>query len=170
MAIKLMFDNCQNQKLDADARIEACSNGIHSNLFRGPFLSVIYLDRALAYEDKKDTDSATNDFAQAISLDATNAFAFNDRGIMRAQQNDMAGAAQDFDAAGIQYLKAGKCPDALREYGYELQVDPHRASGLYGKGLCEQRTAAGSGQADMTAALAADPHIDQTYGGLGITP
>lgn len=63
-----VLDNCQNPKLDADLRIEACTQMIHANIASHGILAAFYNNRGAAYEDKHDTDHAMQDYEKALQL------------------------------------------------------------------------------------------------------
>jgi tetratricopeptide (TPR) repeat protein len=67
-ALSAYLHNCQTDGVDADVRIKACSDLIHSNLATPAFLARLYADRARAYENKGDRDDAMKDYDKALEL------------------------------------------------------------------------------------------------------
>lgn len=77
IALRAVVHNCQDQTVDADARIAACSQMIHSGLASSGVLCAFHFFRSLAYEAKGDLDDAIRDNDKALELkpDYANALA-----------------------------------------------------------------------------------------------
>jgi len=60
--------NCQNPDLAPEARIEACSQVIHTNLVSHGVLAAFYYNRGVAYEAVHDLDHARQDYDKAVEL------------------------------------------------------------------------------------------------------
>jgi len=86
-----------------DAAIEACTRAIESKKFNGAkqkrVLSLLYTNRGVEYEIKKDFDKAIADHDQAIKIDPKNPAAYNNRGNAYAGKQDWEHAIADFDMA-----------------------------------------------------------------------
>ena len=104
-AVRAAVNNCQADGIDPDARIEACSELIHSNLATSHFLAAFYLNRGIAYEVKRDLDDAKKDFDKALELKPD----YQDALVTRADLLDKMGdhAAAQADTARAEELKAG---------------------------------------------------------------
>ena len=78
--LKAVIDNCQNQSLNPDDRIAACTQLVHSNLFLPHFRAVFLVHRALAYRQKGDTADEVQDIVEALKLnpDDSNALMLRD--------------------------------------------------------------------------------------------
>ena len=68
IALRAVVHNCQDQAVDADARIATCSQMIHSGLASSGVLCAFYFYRSLAYEAKGDLDDAIRDNDKALEL------------------------------------------------------------------------------------------------------
>lgn len=67
--IKAALANCQNSDIAPEARIEACSALVHSNLVSHRMLARFHFLRAVAYQTAKKFDLALQDYSKAIELD-----------------------------------------------------------------------------------------------------
>ena len=68
IALRAVVHNCQDQTVDADARIAACSQMIPSGLASSGVLCAFYFFRSLAYEAKGDLANAIRDNDKALEL------------------------------------------------------------------------------------------------------
>ena len=94
---------CKNES--GDDAINACSRAIASKKYKGRSLSLLYTNRGAEYGAKGDNDRAMADHDQAIRLDPKNAFAFNNRGIVKLKKGDKEGG--DADIARARQLQPG---------------------------------------------------------------
>ncbi len=86
-----------------DAAIEACTRAIGSKKYNGAkqkrVLSLLYTNRGVEYEIKKDFEHAIADHDQAIKIDPKNFAAYMNRGNTHAARQDYEHAIADFDRA-----------------------------------------------------------------------
>jgi len=86
-----------------DAAIEACTRAIDSKKYNGAkqkrVLSLLYTNRGVEYELKKEFERALADHDQAIKIDPKNPAAYMNRGNTYAAQGDFEHAIADFDQA-----------------------------------------------------------------------
>jgi Tfp pilus assembly protein PilF len=156
--------NCQNRELDADTRIAACSTLIHANLVGHRILGVFYTIRAGAYGDKPDFALAMQDYDKAIELIPDLPEAHANRANLFERLGKPGDAASDYEQAGMIRERQGDCAKAVDEFSAALRDDATRTLSLYARGVCKSHNGDNpAGQADMTAALAADPDIVHKY-------
>jgi tetratricopeptide (TPR) repeat protein len=72
------------------------------------------------------------------------------------------------DFRGLVYLKLGQLDQSIAAYDVALKQEPNFARSLYGRGLAKNRRRAGEGDADISAAITADPNIAQSFAADGI--
>jgi tetratricopeptide (TPR) repeat protein len=86
-----------------DTAIEACTRAIDSKKFNNKkqarVLSLLYTNRGVEYEIKKDYEKAIADHDQAIKVDPKNPAPYNNRGNVYLAKNDFEHALADFDQA-----------------------------------------------------------------------
>jgi tetratricopeptide (TPR) repeat protein len=68
IAFKAALDNCQNANVEFSARIEACTNLIHTNLFAGKLLADLYFIRGNIFLQNHKNDEALSDYNKALEL------------------------------------------------------------------------------------------------------
>jgi tetratricopeptide (TPR) repeat protein len=159
-----MLHNCQDQNMPADARIEACTALIHSNLLSHKMLGAIYAIRANAYAAKPDNALAIEDYAKAIELMPEFPEAFANRANLLEQMEKGKDAAADYERAGLIRLKHGDCAHALPELDRALSDDPQRSIALYARGVCQKQLGKEAGaEEDMKAAAALDPDVEKHF-------
>ncbi len=162
-----MMRNCQDQSIPADARIEACTALIHSNLMSHKMLGVIYAIRANAYEAKPDNALAVQDYTRAIELMPEFPEAFANRASLLEQMEKGKEAAADFERAGLIHLKHDDCAHALPELDRAVSDDPQRSMALYARGICQKHLGKESAaEEDMRAAAALDPDVEKHFAAL----
>lgn len=162
-----MMSNCQNQNIPADARVEACTALIHSNLMSHKMLGVIYAIRANAYAAKPDNALAIQDYGSAIELMPEFPEAFANRASLLEQMEKGKDAAADFERAGLIHLKHGDCAHALPELERAVSDDPQRSMALYARGVCQKQLGKESAaEEDMKAAAALDPDVEKHFAAL----
>ena len=160
VALRAMGHDCQMPYTQVDKRISACTQLIRAAFNSPQTTAVFHLFRGRAYADKGDTQNALADFTATISTlpDLPEAYADAAGVLAREGKNDE--ASSDFERAGFFFLKKGHCSKAVPAYGEALKINPKLAAALYGRGLCERQNGnATAAQADLAAALAADPAI-----------
>lgn len=147
--------------------------------------------RGNAYRRKGDYKRAIDDFSRSIglnkntsrvgdSLDVGTTLA--NRCEARALAGDFAKALADCNEAiklepnetvplgsrGFVYLKMAKIDEALSDFDAAVRQSPRRPFALYGRGIAKLRKGDDSGHADMAAAKAISPSIDDEFARSGI--
>jgi tetratricopeptide (TPR) repeat protein len=67
------------------------------------------------------------------------------------------------DFRGLVYLKLGQLDQSIAAYDAALKQEPGFARSLYGRGIAKNRRRPRDGDADIAAAIAADPNIAQSF-------
>lgn len=140
---------------------------------------VAFFNRGYAHFALDDYPKAIADYTSAIQLEPGFGLALNNRCLTRAiAGQDLLQALADCDTAlklmpanldvrdtrGFIYLKLGDDALALNEYEAALQIDPNRATGLFGRGLARiRRGDTKGGEGDQAAARTINPEIDQQF-------
>ncbi|MBK5197161.1 MAG: TIR domain-containing protein [Methyloceanibacter sp.] len=91
------FQACE--KASGDAGMAACDRAIASGKFTGRNLSYLYNDRGFLSMQKGELDQALVDLDEAIRIDASNLFAFWNRGAVYGAKDDFERARDDFGKA-----------------------------------------------------------------------
>ena len=182
---KAVIANCQNVELDADHRIDACTQLIHSNMLRGHFIAHFYFHRGAAYDKKDDITHAIEDYSEAIRLNPEHAMAYNNRCFALTKSGRAQDAIADcdkslalrpnngptLDSRGYAHLKLGQYALAIQDYDVALNVMANSSYSLFGRGVAKLRSAdTVGGNADIEAAKKIDPDIVAKMEKLGITP
>lgn len=160
-----------------DEAITQFSGAIKKDPATAPF----YVDRALAYDLKREYDKAIADCAEAIKLDAKNGEAFYVRGLCYTAKKEYAKALSDFDSAmnldwknvecylrrGDVYVQKKDFDKAFTDYDDAAKLDPQRAEAYAGRGLVyEKKKDYEKAIADYAQALRLDPQEPQYYQSL----
>jgi len=133
---------------DAQTRIRACSELIRGSNVTDVNMPVAYNNRGLAYSQAGESDSAIQDFNQAISLFPSYAIAYSNRGLV--------------------YEAQGQFDKALADFSQALKLNPNFA-GAYNN-RCYVLAELGRPQeavADCQKALALTPDDPKTLDSLG---
>ena len=133
---------CKTEK--GDAAIAACTRAIESKKFkRKKFkrtLSLLYTNRGVEYEIKKEWDKATADHSEAIKVDPKNYAAYNNRGNAYAAKGSYDLAIADFDEA--------------------IKLKPEYADAYFNRSIAKRYKGDFSGaDADVAQAKALDPAL-----------
>jgi tetratricopeptide (TPR) repeat protein len=147
--------------------------------------------RGNAYREKGDYKRAIDDFSRSIGLN-NNTSSVGDsldvgttlanRCQARALAGDFAKALDDCNEAiklepnetvprgsrGFVYLKMAKFDEALSDFDAAVRLSPQRPFALYGRGIAKLRKGDDSGHADIAAAKAISPPIDDYFARSGI--
>ena len=131
-----------------DAAIEACTRAIDSKKYNGAkqkrVLSLLYTNRGVEYELKKDFEHALADHDQALKIDPKNPAAYMNRGNTYASQGDFEHAIADFDQA--------------------IKFNPKYAEAFFNRGMAKRNHGdAAGGETDIAEAKNLQP-------GIGATP
>ena len=124
--------------------IEACTRAIGSKKYKAKkykrTLSLLYTNRGVEYEIKKEFDKAVADHSEAIKVDAKNWAAYNNRG------NAYSGK-RDFE-------------HAIADYNEAIELNPKCAEALYNRGLAKRSKGDwAGGDADIAQARQLQPGI-----------
>jgi tetratricopeptide (TPR) repeat protein len=88
-----------NPGIEWDLQIKSCTTLIQSGAESKENRAIAFYNRALAYENMEDYDSAIADYSEAIRLDPNEADALLYRGLNKERKGDKAGAEADIAAA-----------------------------------------------------------------------
>jgi tetratricopeptide (TPR) repeat protein len=128
-----------------DAAIEACTKVIASKKYKKKkqkrTLSLLYTNRGVEYEIKKEYDKAIADQNEAIKIDPKNWAAYNNRGNTYAGKGDYDHAIADYDTA--------------------VKLNPKYAEAFYNRGLAKRK------KGDATAADADIAQAKELQPGIG---
>src|SRR5262245_33639899 len=80
---------CKDESASADAAIAACSKIISVSKAKTNDLASIYYNRAIAFRQKNEIDSALADYNEAIKINPKHARAFNNRGSIFKEKGDI---------------------------------------------------------------------------------
>jgi tetratricopeptide (TPR) repeat protein len=115
---------CKNAS--GDAAIAACTRAIESKKYaKKKFkrtLSLLYANRGVEYEIKKEFDKAVADHDESIKVDPKNWAAYNDRGNAYAGKHDCDHAIADYDEA-VKSIR--NMPRLLQSRSGETQQGQH---------------------------------------------
>jgi tetratricopeptide (TPR) repeat protein len=144
----------------------------------------IYIERGIAYNDKKDYDLAIADYDQAIKLSPHYAPAYNYRGNALFDKGDHDRAIADYDQAiilnpyyataynnrGLAYWNKGDYDRAIADYDQTIKLNPDNVSAYSGRGLAyNDKKDYDRAMADYDQAIALNPHYAIVYYNRGIT-
>jgi tetratricopeptide (TPR) repeat protein len=129
-----------------DAAIKACTRAIDSKKYTNKkfkrTLSLLYTNRGVEYEIKKEFDKAIADHDQAIKTDPRNWAAYNNRGNAYAGKRDWEHAIADYDQA--------------------IKLNPKYAEAYYNRGMAKRNKGDASGaETDIAQAKELQPGIAQ---------
>lgn len=80
-------------------------------------------------------------------------------------------SAETLDLLAFVYFRLGRYPEAIEQYSAALAVDPKQTASLYMRGVAKLRAGDNDGgQADITAATAANKGIADVFAGYGVKP
>lgn len=157
IAAVMVLGNCNSAAADdrdlcktasGDTAIEACTRAIDSKKFNNKkqarVLSLLYTNRGVEYEIKKDFDKAIADHDQAIKVDPKNPAPYNNRGNAYLGKQDYEHALADFDQA--------------------IKLNPKYAEALFNRGMAKRSHGdTGGAEEDIAQAKLLQP-------GIGATP
>jgi tetratricopeptide (TPR) repeat protein len=154
IAAVMVLGNCQFAAADdrdacktasGDAAIEACTRAIDSKKFAKSkrVLSLLYTNRGVEYEIKKELDKAIADHDQAIKIDPKNPAPYNNRGNTYADKQDWEHAVADFDMA--------------------IKLNPKYAEAFFNRGIAKRNRGDTEGsETDIAQAKELQPSIGAT--------
>ena len=116
------------EKASGDEGIAACDRAIASGKFSGRNLSYLHNDRGFLRMQKGELDQALVDLDEAIGIDASNFFAFWNRGAVYAAKSDFDRARADFTT--------GARPQSRQDVESEDRRGPERGHGKRQGGRC----------------------------------
>lgn len=151
-----------------------------------PLDGVAFQNRAVTYIRKGEYGKAISDLDRAIQLKSNFTNALNARCWARAARGtDLDGALADCDAAlridpsfidaiesrGLVMLRMERFADAVKAFNDVLAHDQTHPESLYGRGIAKLRLKDQTGgQADIKAAVAAEPGIASEFASFGVSP
>ncbi len=137
---------------DPAAMIAACTRVIESKAGTPKELASAYLNRGLAYRDKRQLDAAIADETQALTLDPNLHTAHVARALAYAIKKDFAAAIRDFDAVlqldphnpvvlanrGAAYIQAQQYANAVRDFDELVRLQPQSSPAYYQRGMAHR--------------------------------
>jgi tetratricopeptide (TPR) repeat protein len=142
-----------------------------------------YYRRGQERAQKREYALAIEDFSKALDLNPSDAEALNNRCWLRAITGRLREAIADCDSAlrlrpnytdaldsrGLANLKLGQFDRAISDFDQALRTSPGLVSALFGRGKARLRKGITSaGNADIRAARALNPSIDEEFSRYGI--
>lgn len=137
-----------------------------------------YVMRAMVWQDRKQIADALRDYDEALRLDRTRAWVYNNRGVLHMQQKDYEKALADFDQAlrlepggANVYNNRGtlrrtrKMYDlALADFSEAIRLNPEYAFAYYNRGLTRaERKEYDLAVADFNEVVRLDPGDAMAY-------
>jgi len=153
IAAVMVLGNCNSAAADdretcktasGDAAIDACTRAIDSKKYNAAkqkrVLSLLYTNRGVEYELKKDFEHAVADHDQAIKVDPKNAVAYMNRGNTNIAKQDYTRALADYDQA--------------------IKLNPKYAEAFFNRGMAKRNHGdVGGGEEDIAQAKSLQPGI-----------
>ncbi|RUO99715.1 tetratricopeptide repeat protein [Hyphomicrobium sp.] len=137
--------DCNNDS-DLTRQIRGCTKVISKTMLGDP-LSTAYMNRGIAYAQRKDLKKAVADFSSSINANSANNFAYYNRGNV--------------------YLDLGKPKLAIADYSKALEIAPDMSPALLNRGLANEMVGDKDASiADFRAALALEPTLYAAIEGL----
>jgi tetratricopeptide (TPR) repeat protein len=136
---------CKTAK--GDEAIAACTRAIESKKYKHKkfrrTLSLLYTNRGVEYEIKKEFDRAIEDHSEAIKVDPKNWAAYNNRGNAYAGKREYSNAITDYDTA--------------------VKLNEKYAQAFYNRGLAKRNSGDSTGaEGDIAQARLLQPGIGET--------
>jgi tetratricopeptide (TPR) repeat protein len=146
-------------------------------------IATAYFWRGVTVRKLGQNDRALQDYNQAIRLNPGFADAFNSRCYLYAITNRLQDALKDcnealrldpknqyaYDSRGFAYLKLGMLDASIADYNAALNIEPGRPYSMFGRGAARKRQGdVAGGDADMAAAKAKSPAIDEEFARYGV--
>lgn len=139
------------RKTSGDEAIAACTRAIVSGTYRDRDLALIYSIRCAEYNGKREYDRAIQDCTQAIRLNPSDDFAFNNRGIAFTVKGQYDQALRDFDEMirlnpkhaqtfynrGFIYVTRGQYDRGIQDYNQAIQLNPKYALAYKGRSVAK---------------------------------
>jgi tetratricopeptide (TPR) repeat protein len=170
------------EKASPEQKIQGCDAVIKANKEAPDVIATAYLWHGVTVRKLGQNDRALQDYNQAIRLNPGFADAFNSRCYLYVLTNRLQDALKDcneslrlnpknqyaYDSRGFAYLKLGMLDASIADYNAALNIEPGRPYSMFGRGLARKRKGdAAGGDADMAAAKAKSPAIDEEFAKYG---
>jgi tetratricopeptide (TPR) repeat protein len=137
---------CDNPSEKPDVSIRACTAIIDASDM-GYVLAIAYLNRGIAYLEKRSYDNAIADFDEVLSLEPQNEGAYFNRGVAHNGKGDYESAIADLNEAilldpkdaeahinrGNAYKNKGDLERAIADFDEALRLDPKLENAVNGK-------------------------------------
>jgi tetratricopeptide (TPR) repeat protein len=140
-------DECSDsagKRFSIEVRISGCTAAIRSGKYSGKGLFWVFLQRGIAYSDKKDYESAIADYNEAIRLNPQDAKAFYDRGNAWRGKGDL--------------------NHAIADYAEAIRLDPNHTNSYNNRGsLWNAKGDPDRAIADLNEAIRLDPNYANPY-------
>jgi lipoprotein NlpI len=174
---------CNARHAAADLRISACTAIIQAGDETTTNLARVLTNRGTAYTDKRDYDSAIQDFDQAIGFDPTLAIAFNDRGNTFNEKHAYDRAISDLNEAirldpnyvspyinrGNAFYGKGEYDRAIEDDDEAIKLAPNNATAYSNRGsVYSAKGEYDRAIQDFDRAIRLEPTLDGAFRGRGI--
>ena len=131
----------------------------------------------------QDAERAVQSYDQAIALDPQHAMAYNNRGIARSDQGDLAGAVKDYDQAialdpqyadaynnrGVARRAQGDLVGAVKDYDQAIALNPQHADAYNNRGIVRKAQGDLAGAVkDYDQAIVLNPQHADAYNNRGV--
>jgi tetratricopeptide (TPR) repeat protein len=171
------------ERASDEQRIQGCDAVINANKESPDVIANAFFWRGVTLRKLGQNDCALQDYSQAIRLNPGFSAAFNSRCYLYAITNRLQDALKDcnealrldpknqyaYDSRGFAYLKLGMLDASIADYNAALSIEPGRPYSTFGRGMARKRKGdAAGGDADMAAAKAKSPAIDEEFAKYGV--
>jgi tetratricopeptide (TPR) repeat protein len=149
-------DSSLCHKSSGPAALAACDRAIASGQLSGTELAGLHTSRGVERRRAGDLDGAIADYDVAITLNATNQFAFNNRANLWRDKGDLKRAIADYSDAiridpgytaayvnrGMVYERLNDIESARADYQRAIELPPKYGNGRGGQEMARKRLAA----------------------------
>ena len=174
--------DCANTKLEAEARVAACTRLIDSGAVEGRELAGAYISRGDGRDDLDQHAQAILDYDLALELDPGDPRIYRYRAYSRTRLDQYQEAIPDFDKAieldprsawsyrwrGAAYARLKDYEKAMADYDTSLELDPRAVDTYSNRGYLRVRMGDNAGAVeDFDQVLSLKPYRSAVYSGRG---